>query len=161
MVSGVSGVSGDLTRSYLQCIFFNFDIIQNLYYGDSEKSQDLGVLKSSKPENSSPFCPYLFILAKNRHFDEKLRFGFLIFFRFWVLSGVILGKIQPKYGTLHFLIKLTPAMAQNQKIFKIQITSSLCIPKCQFSAKNEEIQKNINKFYCLEAHFQLTPTPHP
>ena len=38
-----------------------------------------------------------------------------------------------------FLLKMTPKMAQNQKISKIQKTSSLCIPKCQFLAKNEEI----------------------
>ena len=34
---------------------------------------------------------------------------------------------------------MTPKIPQNPKISKIQKTSSLCIPKCQFLAKNEEI----------------------
>ena len=78
-------------------------------------------------------------LAKSWHFGIQTELVFWIFdiFWFWSIFGVILTKIWQKLGKFAFFgSKLPQKWPKIKEYQKSKKTSSLCIIKCQFSAKN-------------------------
>ena len=110
----------------------------------------------------SPFCPYFLIFGRKLAFWNTKRTCFLDFWYFLFL-GHFWGHFGLKIANFQILslilLKMTPKMAQNQKISKIQKTSSLCIPKCQFPAKNEEIWTKWRWVLLFRSKFSDPPNP--
>ena len=100
------------------------------------------------------FAHIFLLLGRNWHFGIQTELVF------WSIFGVILSK---KMHVFSFYAKFWSEwhqkMTQNQKISKFQNTSSVCIPKSQFLAKNEKIWTKWIWVLLLRSKFLDPPNP--
>ena len=83
--------------------------------------------------------------------------------RNWNCLGPFRGYFEPEIVNFRIFgqiwLKMTLKKTQNQKVSKIQKRSSLCIPKCQLSAKNEQIRRKWRWVLFLRSKFSDPQIP--